>query len=245
MEIMIDKKRVRYFDEGQGTEVLLLHGWAAPAITYRLITDHLSKRCRVVAPDLPGFGDSEEPSVAWSVDDYVDFIIKFISAVGLHSPVLIGHSYGARIIIKLLNRQNLNFFVPKIVLMNAAGIKPRRGLKYYIKVYSYKAAKRILPTYAEAMRSKVGSSDYRSASPIMRQTLVRSVNEDLTHLLPGIAVPTLLIWGDNDTSTPLCDGQKMEKLIPDSGLVVLKNTGHFAFAERWGQCSRVLDAFIV
>lgn len=244
MEIKIDGRRVRYIDEGQGPEVLLLHGWGAPAQTYRLIIDHLSKRCRVVAPDLPGFGGSDEPPKPWSVDDYVDFVIKFAGTLGLNSPVLIGHSYGGRVIIKLMNREGLPFTVPKIVLVDSAGIKPKRGLKYYAKVYTYKAAKRIFPKLAEKMRNKTGSADYRNASPVMRGTMVLSVNEDLTHLLPGIKAPTLLIWGENDTATPLSDGQTMEKLIPDAGLVVLEGCGHFSFADKWGQFSRVLDAFI-
>lgn len=244
-EITIDGRRVSYIDEGQGTEVLLLHGWAAPAQNYRLIIDHLSPRCRVVAPDLPGFGESEEPAEPWSVNNYVDFVLRFAAEVGLDSPILIGHSYGGRIIIKLMNRPRLPFSVPKIVLIDAAGIKPRRGIGYYLKVYSYKAARRLSPRLAEKTRSKTGSSDYQNASPLMRRTMVLSVNEDLTPFLPGISVPTLLIWGENDTATPLSDGQTMEKLIPDSGLVVLKNAGHFSFADRWGQCSRVLDSFVM
>ena len=244
MELQINGRRVRYIDEGQGTEVLLLHGWAAPAETYRLIIDHLSPRCRVVAPDLPGFGGSEEPSAPWSVDDYTDFILEFCHEVGLHTPTLIGHSYGGRIVIKLMNRPNLRISVPKIILMDGAGIKPKRGPSYYIKVYSYKAAKRLLPPLAEKMRGKTGSADYRNASPVMRRTMVLALNEDLTPLLSGISSPTLLIWGENDTATPLSDGQTMEKLIPGSGLVVLKDSGHFSFADRWGQCSRVLDSFI-
>ncbi len=244
VEIIIGGRQVRYIDEGQGPEVLLLHGWAAPAETYRLIIDHLKPRCRVVAPDLPGFGGSQEPERPWAVDDYVDFVLQFAAAVKLSSPVLIGHSYGGRIIIKLMNRPALPFRVPKIVLLDAAGIKPRHGPGYYIKVYSYKAAKHLLPGLAEKMRGKVGSSDYKNASPLMRQTMVLSLKEDLAPLLPGIHAPTLLIWGENDTATPLSDGQRMEKEIPDAGLVVLKGAGHFAFAERWGQCSRVLDSFI-
>ena len=244
MVTTIDGRKVQFIDEGQGPEVLLLHGWAAPAELYRLIINHLSKRCRVVAPDLPGFGGSEEPDRPWAVDDYVDFTLKFAESVGLTSPMLLGHSYGGRIIIKLMNRRDLPFTVPKIVLMDAAGIKRRHGLSYYMKVYSYKAAKHLLPPLAEKMRSKVGSSDYKNASPLMRQTMVLALNEDLTDLLPGIRVPTLLIWGENDTATPLSDGQLMEKAIPDAGLVVLKEAGHFAFAQRWAQCQRVLDVFI-
>ncbi|HBT65659.1 MAG TPA: alpha/beta hydrolase, partial [Ruminococcaceae bacterium] len=178
------------------------------------------------------------------VDDYVDFVLEFSDAVGLKSPLLIGHSYGGRIIIKMMNRPRLPFTVPKIILMDAAGIKPRRSLGYYIKVYSYKAARRILPMLAERMRRKTGSADYRNASPVMRRTMVLSVNEDLTPLLSGIKVPTLLIWGENDTATPLSDGQTMERLIPGAGLVVLRGAGHFSFADHWGQCSRVLDSFV-
>ena len=94
------------------------------------------------------------------------------------------------------------------------------------------------------MRGKVGSADYRNASERMRQTMVKCINEDLTDLLPKNEVSTLLIWGEADTATPLRDGKLMEKLIPDAGLVTLAGAGHFAFAEQWGLCSRVLDSFL-
>lgn len=79
---------------------------------------------------------------------------------------------------------------------------------------------------------------------MMKQCMNLALAEDMSAYLPKIRASTLLIWGENDTATPLTDGQKMEKLIPDAGLVVLKGAGHFSFAERWGQCSRVLDAFL-
>jgi pimeloyl-ACP methyl ester carboxylesterase len=128
--------------------------------------------------------------------------------------------------------------------MDAAGILPKRGLKYYYKVYTYKAMKKLFPKVAAKRQGKVGSSDYRNASPLMRQTMVRCINEDLTHLLKDNPVSTLLIWGSADTATPLSDGQTMERLIPDAGLVVLEGAGHFAFAQQWGLCSRVLDSFL-
>lgn len=244
MEIRIDGRRIHYIDEGQGPEVLLLQGWAAPAETYRRIVDHLSSRCRVVAPDLPGFGGSEEPERPWTVDDYADFVLKFAAAVHISAPVLFGHSNGGRIIIKLLNRPDQPLKVKKAILMDAAGIKPKHGISYYGKVYSYKAAKHLLPKLAEKMRGKVGSEDYKNASPLMRQTMVLALKEDLTPLLPGIHVPTLLIWGENDTATPLSDGRLMEKKIPDAGLVVLEGAGHFSFLNQWGIFSRVLDSFV-
>lgn len=251
-ETEIDGRRVRYIDEGEGPAVLLLHGWGAPAETYRLIISHMSARHRVVAPDLPGFGGSQEPPAAWGADDYADFALRLAAEAGLQEAVLIGHSNGGRIILKLLSRPSIPLTVPKAVLIDAAGIKPRRGPKYYAKVYSYKAGKRLLtlpgvrslfPGAAERLKSRSGSADYRSASPVMRQIMVRCINEDLTPLLPLIRVPTLLIWGDGDTATPLSDGQLMERRIPGAGLVVLRG-GHFSFADCWGQCSRVLDSFL-
>lgn len=251
--MMLNGRRVAYIDQGEGPVVLLLHGWGAPAATYRLIIDHLSAYCRVIAPDLPGFGGSEEPKEPWNVDRYVDFADEFARELGLEEAILMGHSYGGRIIIKWMNRPERTLRVNKIILMDAAGVKPHRSFGYYYKVYTYKAMKwffslpgirAMFPNVVENARNKRGSADYQKASPVMRQSLVMAVNEDLTHLMPGIQASTLLIWGDKDTATPLSDGQLMEKKIPDAGLVVLEGGGHFAFADRWGQCSRVLDTFL-
>lgn len=233
--------------------VLFLHGWGAPAETYRLLLDYLAGYCRVVAPDLPGFGGSAEPPEAWCVDDYVNWTVDFAAALGLDEVILINHSFGGRISIKLLSRRPVPFTVRRAVFIDAAGIRPRRTAKYYAKVYSYKAAKRVcslpgmrrlFPDAVERARNKAGSADYRSASPVMRQTMVRCINEDLTALLPKVEPSTLLIWGETDTATPLSDGRLMERRIPDAGLVILPGVGHFGFVQQWGLCSRVLDSFL-
>lgn len=253
MELRVDGRLVSYLDQGEGPVLLFLHGWAAPVATYRLLTGHLAGYCRVIAPDLPGFGGSEEPPEAWDVDGYVDFVCAFARRLDLREVILMGHSFGGRIILKLMNRPDNPLTVKKIVLMDAAGIKPKRPPSYYWKVYTYKAGKRLFslpgirrlfPDAVEKAREKRSSADYRQASPLMQQVLSKAVNEDLTPLLPGVRASTLLIWGEKDTATPLSDGQLMEKRIPDAGLVTLAGAGHFAFAERWGQCSRVLDSFL-
>ncbi len=248
MTIQVQGRTVAYIDSAPDATdrpvVLFLHGWGAPAETYRLMLDHLATYCRVIAPDLPGFGGSAEPEEPWCVDDYVDWTVDFAAALGLTEVVLMNHSFGGRISIKLLAERCVPFTVKKAVFMDAAGIRPKRTAKYYFKVYSYKAMKKLFPALAQKRQGKAGSADYRNASPMMRQTMVRCINEDLTHLLSKIQVSTLLIWGAADTATPLSDGQTMEKLIPDAGLVVLEGAGHFAFAQQWGLCSRVLDSFL-
>ena len=249
MTIQVQGRTVSYVDsDPTGADnkpvLLFLHGWGAPAETYRLLLDHLAAYCRVIAPDLPGFGGSAEPQSPWCVDDYVDWTLAFARALQLDEVILVNHSFGGRISIKLLARRPVPLTVKKAVFMDAAGIRPKRTAKYYIKVFSYKLAKRLLPGYAAKVRGKVGSADYRNASDLMRQTMVRCINEDLTHLLAKNEASTLLIWGEADTATPLRDGKLMEKLIPDAGLVTLAGAGHFAFAEQWGLCSRVLDSFL-
>lgn len=257
MQMTVNGLKVQYLDTGgDKPAVLFLHGWAAPVSggSYTLLTDHLSQNFRVIAPDLPGFGGSAEPQTPWCVDDYADFVEEFAKALQLNEVILVCHSYGGRVSIKLMTREGCPLKVKKAVFIDAAGIRPKRGMKYYCKVYTYKCMKKLAsvtfiakccPALVERVKKRSGSADYRNASDIMRQTMVRSVNEDMTALLPKIRVSTLLIWGEQDTATPLSDGKKMEALIPDAGLVTLAGAGHFSFAERWGQCARVLDSFLL
>ncbi len=255
MEMQINGLKVQYLDTGGEDRpvVLFLHGWGAPVSTYSLLTDHLSAYCRVIAPDLPGFGGSDEPQTDWNVDDYTDFVLEFAKALDLKEVILMCHSFGGRISIKLLSREDLPLTVKKAVFLDAAGIRPRRGMGYYVRVYTYKLGKklasvpiiaRLCPSLVEKVKKRSGSADYRNASPRMRAVMVRCIEEDLTAYLPKINASTLLIWGENDTATPLSDGKKMESLIPDAGLVTLQGTGHFGFLERWPQCGRVLDSFL-
>lgn len=140
----------------------------------------------------------------------------------------------------------------KIMLVDAAGIKPKRHLKYYIKVYSFKTAKHVLPLVLgkkralktlDAWRGKAGSADYRQASPIMRQIMSKAINQDLTPLLSSIKASTLLIWGEKDTATPMRDARIMEKNIPDAGLVSFPDAGHFSFLDEPGPFRAVAKEF--
>lgn len=253
METTVNGLHIEYIDQGSGSQtVLLLHGWGVSGSLYHLITDHLSRYCRVIVPDLPGFGGSEEPPRPWTPAEYGDFVLDFCKQLGVTEAVVMGHSNGGRILLNLLSRSSLPLTVHKAVLMGCAGIPAKHSLKYYVRVYTFKFMKRVFslpgirqlfPRAVENARKKFGSSDYQQASPVMRQSMVIALGTDCTPLLPHIKASTLLIWGKNDTATPLRDGQLMEKLIPDAGLVVLEG-GHYAFAEQFPHCSRVLDAFL-
>ncbi len=249
----VDNIRINYEQKGSGDLIVLLHGWGSNIKLFSNLIDLLSKKYTVVAMDMPGFGESQEPPSAWCVDDYVDFVIKFLADYDAKQVMLLGHSFGGRVIIKLNSRKDLPFTVSKVILVDSAGILPPKSNKKSWRTRKYKMGKAFLstkimrklaPNALEKLRVKYGSADYVAASPLMRQVLVKVVNEDLEPLLPNIKCPTLLIWGVNDTATPLSDGEKMEKLIPDAGLVKLENAGHYSFLEQQFLFNRVMCSFM-
>ncbi|MBU9713788.1 alpha/beta fold hydrolase [Evansella tamaricis] len=250
MFISINDMNLHYKMEGEGSPIILLHGWGANIQAFAPVHNHLAKFHRVYTLDLPGFGESQEPPEAWGVEDFTDFLHAFIEKLDIKNPILMGHSNGGRISILYASKYG---GVKKLILVDSAGVKPKRKPSYYFKVYFYKTCKQvlrlpILNRYRDDILSKikgrVGSTDYKNASGVMQQTMVKVVNEDLQHLMPKISVPTLLIFGENDTATPVSDGKIMERLIPDAGLVVLKNAGHFAYLDQLQQFLVIVDKFL-
>ncbi|MCM1357795.1 MAG: alpha/beta hydrolase, partial [Prevotella sp.] len=244
----VNNIKINYEQKGSGDLIVLLHGWGSNIKLFANLIDLLSKKYTVVAMDMPGFGESQEPPSAWCVDDYVDFVIDFLKDYNNREIMFLGHSFGGRVIIKLNSRENLSFKISKVILVDSAGIMPPKSNKKSFRTYYYKFGKAVLstglvqkiaPDALENFRKKMGSADYAAASPLMRQVLVKVVNEDLEPLIPNIKCPTLLVWGVNDTATPLSDGEKMEKLIKDSGLVKLENAGHYSFLEQQFTFNRV------
>ncbi len=220
--------------------VAILQGWGTGLEVYSSIVSLLENKYRVIAFDFPGFGKSQEPPVPWNVDRFKDFFLKFMETLKIQRATLIGHSYGGRVIIKLAAMKKRDFIIDRIILIDSAGIMPKRSMSYKFKVGKYKLLKRLVdnsiirtisPNLVEDWKQKQGSADYRSASPIMRQCLILSVNEDLTELLSLVNEEALLIWGDLDTATPITDGELMEKLMPNAGLAVIRGAGHYSFLD--------------
>lgn len=249
MKKLIDGININYEVFGAGKDVLVLHGWGAQIRTVKPIADALSEKFKVWLIDLPGFGESDLPPEHWDVYSYADFVKKFADEMGIINPILIGHSFGGRLSIILAAKKIMN--PPKIILVDSAGIKPRRGPDYYFKVYSYKFMKRLAAlagklskSLEENMKSRFGSSDYKNAAPELRSVFVRVVNEDLTYLLKDINCPTLLFWGEKDDATPLSDAKKMEKLIPDAGIVTVSGGGHYSYLDNFPMFNAVANKFL-
>lgn len=248
-QLNINNVTFNYSVEGEGLPVVLMHGWGCNLTTLASIQNVLTPFFKVYNVDFPGFGKSSEPDFVWGIEEYTRLIEEFIKKEEIKNPIMLGHSFGGRVGILYASRNEVH----KLILVDAAGIKPRRSLKYYYKVYTYKLVKHSLPilfgkTKAEELlnkyRAKVGSSDYSQASQTMRAILSKVVNEDLKQVMPSIKCPTLLIWGTEDTATPISDARKMNKLIPDSGLVEFKGVGHYSFLDNPYQFRAVINNFL-
>lgn len=249
MILKIDNMDIFYKKAGQGQKVLLLHGWGGCADSFLPVFNYLSSKFEVYAIDFPGFGQSTVPEKPWGVGDYENIVIKFMDALGIEGTNIIAHSFGGRVSIRLASEHPER--VLKLVLADSAGLIPKRGFKYYFKVYKFKLFKSIFLLFTpgknkqeklDKFYSKHGSRDYRDAGS-MRQTFIKVVNEDLKGFLSSIKSPTLLIWGDEDKDTPLYFGKIMEKEIPDAGLVVFKGAGHFSYLDKLNDFNIIVCRF--
>ena len=200
---------------------MFLHGYLSSKESFYPQINYFSRRFRVTAPDLPGFGGSDLIPAAWSVGEYADWLEGFLKERGIAFPCVIAHSFGGRVAIKCLARG----LIDRAVLTGCAGIVKRRTLSYHLKVKSYRLVKKFAPRFAEA---KFGSAEYRSLSPLMRESYKKIVNEDLREEAKRIARPVLYLNGERDRETPLSSVKILHECTAGSRLAVLKGCGHFA-----------------
>jgi pimeloyl-ACP methyl ester carboxylesterase len=240
--------RTRYLVRGAGAPVLVLHGWGASIETVYPIVSGLAPVAAVYALDLPGFGQSALPPEPWGVQEYQAFLAVFMDALKIDSPTIVAHSNGGRIAIRMAATEAPR--ASRLVLVDSAGIRPKRTLRWYRRVGMAKVGKyaaRFLGSPGERLRTalvgRAGSADYLAAGP-MQPTLVKLVNADLRPYLPAIKAPTLLVWGSEDADTPVAAGQEMERTIPDAGLVVLEGAGHYSYLDQPARFARIVTHFI-
>ena len=235
---------------GEGRPVVLLHGWGSSAESLGPIAKVLEDQFRVYALDLPGFGWTPAAATAWGTWEYASYVEAFMDRVGIPVASLVGHSFGGRIALVLAAQRPDR--IKNLVLVASAGIRPRRGLLYHVKVGAAKLAKRLfsLPLWGRfgerviaGIYGRIGSRDYRNAGP-MRATLVKVVAEDLREILSSVRVPTLIIWGDRDQEVPFSSMQIMACGIQSSRLEVLEGAGHFPFVDRPDRFSQVVREFL-
>ncbi len=234
---------------GQGRAVLILHGWGSSPDSWNTVQEILSGQgLRVISPDFPGFGKSETPESAWNLDDYLAWTVEFIDFLKLDKLIIIGHSFGGRVAIKLSAKYPEK--VEKLILCGAAGIKPKLTVKQKLVLGTAKAgnfffSNRLLKNAARKIfYTFLSHKDYVKANPIMKEIMKKVLAEDLFPILSQINAETLLIWGEKDKMVPLKYGRIMEREIKDAKLKIISGAGHSVYKEVPEKTASIISEFL-
>ena len=239
-----------------GKKVVLLHGWGCSMQLMQPVADALCQQLRVLLVDFPAHGGSGRPPQPWGVPDFAEALAQLLRQLAFVPCSAVAHSFGARVALYLAAEQPALF--SRLVLTGAAGLrKPSTGeadkrsrqFQQIKKLTGALRGTRVLAPLAdraeEAAVQKYGSEDYKALDPELRKTFVKVVNQDLSGCLPRVKQPTLLLWGEKDDATPLWMAQRMEREIPDCGLVVLQGGTHFAYLEQIGRFCLITRQFLL
>ncbi len=228
-EININGIKTNYITVGQGKPLLILHGWGSNTERWQNVADLLSKNFKVIIPDLPGFGKSGALQEVWRPNDYVSWAEQFIKELNLGEFYLMGHSFGGALACKIAIKYPQE--VKKLFLISAASVRKRTsGKKAYktlsqiVKIFSF------VPGYNFLRKAFykfiIRKSDYPYVEGNLKETYKNVIAEDLSQFTGFIKVPTVIIWGDKDTYTPVEDAQFMNQKIKNSKLIIIPGAGH-------------------
>jgi len=224
-KIFVKNLEIYYKTIGEGCPLLILHGWGSRS-DYWINTARLlaKNNIKVVIPDLPGFGKSNKPPMPWDLEEYSSFVEEFTKTVGLDKFHLLGHSFGGSLAIKFALK---NSKINKLFLVGASCIR-KKTIKKKILLIASKIFKVLgyIPVIRKAFYKFIVKSDYPSAKGLMKKTYLNIIKEDLTDKLEYIKNPTILIWGEKDSTTPLKQGEFINSKIKGSELIVIPGGMH-------------------
>ena len=216
--------------------ILFLHGWGANRESLRGIATLFQHTHCVHLLDLPGFGEAPVPPEEWGTVDYADLVQQYLLDMVKVPVVLVGHSFGGRVSIRLASRHLPQ--VRAMVLMGVPGLPQPSLSKAHVRRLGIRWIRRVLQAARPVIGSRgvdwhtarYGSKDYLAAGA-MRGVLVKTVTEDLTESARNVACPTLLVWGTDDTETPPWLADRYEALLgPRATKVLLPHKDHFLYS---------------
>ncbi|MDE2025985.1 MAG: alpha/beta hydrolase [Patescibacteria group bacterium] len=214
------------------TPIVILHGWRKTGSDYTEIRKIFEKKgYSVFAPDLPGFGTEPLGKAVMHIDDYVAFVKTFFEKRHITKAVLIGHSFGGRVAAKFSSENSK--LVKALILTGAPLIKQPLSVKKKIITFPVRAGKKIVagvPFLEDRARKMLyyllGEWDYYKATPEIRETFKSVIAEDVAPVLPNISVPTLVLWGENDTFVPKMVGKYIAERVKNGIYKVIPGTTH-------------------
>ncbi len=228
LKLRLDGYQAHYLKAGSGQPaVVMVHGGASDCGDWLNTIAALSDSYSVYAPDLVGYGMSESYKDGYCLSDFVEFTLGFTEALGLDSHVLVGHSLGGRICLEMALRHPDK--VHKLVLVDTVGFGKLSFLG------------RMLGAAAWGVRKVLGR-------PQPYPDFLRDQEEDGDWLcldeLPGLRVPTLIVWNRFDPYYPVTGAMQAAKLIPEARLAVLPGYGHAPHVKKQNTFNRLLQSFL-
>lgn len=232
MIIKIDGLKINYKTFGKGKPFLILHGWGSSIERWEKVAEAISKKgYKVIVPDMPGFGKSDAPEVAWEINDYLKWLEKFIKTQKSFNKnfYLLGHSFGGAL--ASVYAINHKIKTKKLFLVASAGIRKKtlkktlladiaHFFKNFKNIPPYNLARKIFYKYF------VGRTDYLNVKESMKDTYLKVISKDLSGELQKINVSTVIIWGEKDNVTPVEDAYYMDKVIKKSKLIIIPDASH-------------------
>ncbi|MEK7673604.1 MAG: alpha/beta hydrolase [Patescibacteria group bacterium] len=197
-------------------------------LPFLLFSKKNGKKFDVHIIEFPGFGQNPQPENSWQLNDFVEYLNQYIDNLTPHLPhptvSILGHSFGGQVAAKFAELYPEK--VKKLVLYNAACIRENKNSEnLFFNLESFKNIGRIIFARFPFLRKIfykifVRNSDYAKLSAIMQKTMSNVLEEDLTDILPKIKTETLVLWGNTDTMTPLNQGLKIKKLLPNAKITI-------------------------
>lgn len=237
----------RFIDEGEGKVLLLLHGLFGALSNWDSVVNHFSKEYRVIIPLLPIY---EMPLRQAGLEGLVKHLSGFVKQQGLNEMILMGNSLGGHValIYTLENPEK----VQRMVLTGSSGLfenamggsYPKRGSYEYIKErveYTFYDPKTATKEYIDEVFETT-----KSIPKCMRIVAIAksAQRHNMAEELPKIQVPTLLVWGLNDTITPPMVGHEFNRLIPNSTLRFIDKCCHAPMMEHPEKFNEILEEFL-
>lgn len=226
MEITYKGAKVYYNIIGNGKQnIVYLHGWGTNGKFFEFMAKDINAKNILI--DFPPFGKSEEPKIAYDLSDYANIVRCILKKEDIQNFCIISHSFGTRVAIYMITIYNMN--VEKLIITGGAGLKPKNHLKKFFRRIKYKICKLFNKNYL------AGSKDYRNLSNVMKQTFNNVISLNFDKYIKKITCPTLLVFGNKDTETPMYMAKRFYKKIKNSKLIIYKNFDHFAYIKNGEQ----------
>jgi 2-hydroxy-6-oxonona-2,4-dienedioate hydrolase len=246
---------IRYCDAGQGPNLIFVHGLGGQAANWAANIGPLSAKYHVYALDQIGFGHSDKPLIDYKIATFVDFLQAFMQTLGIHKATLVGNSLGGWIAVDFTAQHPE--MVDKLVLVDAAGVRPEGGLHRLpvdLNPASLDGMRKVLEfifynkqaitdeLVRHAFEGRLKNGDGYTIQRVMAGIFDTDQFED--GRLGSIHAPTLVLWGHDDLLTPLSSGERFQNGIPGAKLVIIDHCGHVPQAEKPQEFNKALLDFL-